>query len=67
MTSYLDYPRFYDIAAQLHADQLSEDQRFHLQNELDDTAVPNILGDCILTPQLTSHSSFNNSLARTIP
>lgn len=53
MASYLDYPRFYDIAAQLYADQLSEDQRFHLQNELDDTAVVNILGHSILTPQFS--------------
>lgn len=53
MSNYLDYPRLHDIAAQLYADQLSEDQRFHLQNELDDTAVTNILGDCILAPQFT--------------
>jgi hypothetical protein len=53
MSSYLDYPRLHDIAAQLYADQLSEDQRFHLQNELDDAAVTNILGDCVLTPQST--------------
>ena len=52
MASYLDYPRVFDIAAQLYADQLSEDQRFHLQNELDDDAVMNILGESILTPQL---------------
>jgi hypothetical protein len=51
-SSYLDYPRVFDIAAQLYADQLSEDQRFHLQNELDDEAVMNILGEhSILTPQ----------------
>ncbi|KAF9650185.1 hypothetical protein BDM02DRAFT_3268107 [Thelephora ganbajun] len=43
MTSYLDYPKLYDIAAQLYADQLSEDQRFHLQIELDDAAIANIL------------------------
>lgn len=48
MANYLDYPRVFDIAAQLYADQLSEDQRFHLQNELDDEAVMNILGHCIL-------------------
>jgi len=53
MSSYLDYPRLHDIAAQLYADQLSEDQRFRLQNELDDAAVTNILGDCILAPQFT--------------
>jgi hypothetical protein len=67
MTSYLDYPRFYDIAAQLYADQLSEDQRFHLQNELDDAAVLNILGPFILAPQLSSRSPFDYSLARPIP
>jgi hypothetical protein len=67
MTSYLDYPRFYDIAAQLYADQLSEDQRFHLQNELDDAAVVNILGDYILAPQLSSRSSPDYSPARPIP
>ena len=53
MSSYLDYPRLHDIAAQLYADQLTEDQRFHLPNELDDTAVTNILGECILAPQST--------------
>jgi len=53
MSSYLDYPRLHDIAAQLYADQLPEDQRFRLQNELDDAAVTNILGDCILAPQFT--------------
>ena len=53
MSNYLDYPRLHDIAAQLYADQLSEDQRFHLQNELDDAAVTSILGDFILTPQFT--------------
>jgi len=53
MASYLDYPRLHDIAAQLYADQLSEDQRFHLQSELDDPSVTGILGDCILTPQFT--------------
>jgi hypothetical protein len=53
MSSYLDYPRLHDIAAQLFADQLTEDQRFHLPNELDDVAVTNILGDSILTPQFT--------------
>lgn len=51
MANYLDYPRVFDIAAQLYADQLSEDQRFHLQNELDDEAVMNILGHLIHTPQ----------------
>jgi len=54
MSSHLDHPRFHDIAAQLYTNQLSEDQRFHLQNELDDVAVTNILGDCILAPQSTS-------------
>ena len=53
MSSYLDYPRLHDIAAQLYADKLTEDQRFHLQNELDDVAVTNILGDCVLAPQFT--------------
>jgi len=53
MSSYLDYPRLHDIAAQLYADQLTEDQRFHLPNELDDAAVTNILSDCILAPQST--------------
>lgn len=66
MSSYLDYPRLHDIAAQLYADQLTEDQRFHLPNELDDTAVTNILGDCILTPQSPSRSSFDYSLVGTI-
>ena len=68
MSSYLDYPRVFDIAAQLYADQLSEDQRFHLQNELDDEAVMNILSQYILAPQLISSSSFNlHRLARSIP
>lgn len=53
MSSYLDYPRLHDIAAQLYADRLSEDQRFHLQNELDDAAVTTILSDYIPAPQLT--------------
>ena len=53
MSSHLDYPRLHDIAAGLYADRLSEDERFHLQNELDDAAVTNVLGDCILAPQST--------------
>ncbi|KAF9790348.1 hypothetical protein BJ322DRAFT_1035753 [Thelephora terrestris] len=65
MTSYLDYPRFYDIAAQLYADQLSEDQRFHLQNELDDAAVVNILAllgqypDVSKKPQGQARRNYN--------
>jgi len=51
MSSYFNYPRLHDIATQLYADQLPEDQRFHLQNELDDTAVTNVLGEYILAPQ----------------
>lgn len=51
MSNYLDYPRLHDVAAQLYADRLPEDQRFHLQNELDDPAVTNILGECIPAPQ----------------
>lgn len=66
MSSYLDYPRLHDIAAQLYADQLSEDQRFHLQNELDDGAVTTILGESIPTPQLTPRLSLNHSHVRAI-
>ena len=59
MTGYLECPRFHEIAAQLYADQLSEDQRFRLQNELDDAAVLNILGDPFLrhADQLPAHPS----------
>jgi len=53
MSNYLDYQRLHNIAAQLYADKLTEDQRFHLQNELDDVAVTNILGDYVLAPQFT--------------
>ena len=46
---------------QLHADRLTEDQGFYLSKELNDTAVTNILGNCIIVSEGMERVSYRRS------